>query len=88
MGHAGGQRRRLLPAGAAAHAAGGTPPTAALGPGLLGGFTTLSAYAEEARGLVADGRAGLAAAYVLGTLAACLLAVAAARLRDLPEDLR
>ena len=60
----------------------------ALGPGLLGGFTTLSAYAEEARGLVADGRAGLAAAYVLGPLAACLLAVAAARLRDLPEDLR
>lgn len=59
----------------------------ALGPGLLGGFTTLSAYAEEARGLAADGRAGLAAAYVVGTLAACLLAVTVARLRDQPEDL-
>ncbi len=59
----------------------------ALGPGLLGGFTTLSAYAEEARALAADGRAGLAAAYVVGTLAACLLAVTVARLRDQPEDL-
>ena len=60
----------------------------ALGPGVLGGFTTLSAHAEEARALAADGRTGLAAAYVLGTLGACLLAVAAARLRDQPEDLR
>lgn len=50
----------------------------ALGPGLLGGFTTLSAYAEEARALVADGHTGLAAAYVVGTLGACLLAVALA----------
>lgn len=47
----------------------------ALGPGLLGGFTTLSAYAEEARVLLADGRTGLAATYLLGTLAACLVAV-------------
>lgn len=50
----------------------------ALGPGLLGGFTTLSAYAEEARALVADGHPGLAAAYVVGTLGACLLAVSLA----------
>ncbi|MGV3564851.1 MAG: fluoride efflux transporter FluC [Nocardioides sp.] len=50
----------------------------ALGPGLLGGFTTLSAYAEEARALIADGHAGLAAAYVVGTLGACLLAVSLA----------
>lgn len=49
---------------------------AGLGPGLLGGFTTLSTYAEETRVLVADGRPVLAAAYVVGTLAACLLAVA------------
>ena len=60
----------------------------ALGPGVLGGFTTLSAYAEDARALAANGRTGLAAAYVLGTLGACPLAVAAARLRDQPEDLR
>ncbi len=46
-----------------------------LGPGLLGGYTTLSTYADQGRALLADGRAGLAAAYLLGTLAACLVAV-------------
>ncbi len=50
------------------------PP--ALGTGLLGGFTTLSAYAEESRALVADGRSALAATYVVGTFAACLVTVA------------
>ena len=49
--------------------------TVALGPGLLGGFTTLSAYAEQARALVDEGAVGLAGAYVVGTLGACLLAV-------------
>lgn len=49
---------------------------AALGPGLLGGFTTLSAYAEQARALVAAGAVVLAGAYLLGTLAVCLTAVA------------
>lgn len=49
-----------------------------LGTGVLGGFTTLSTYAEQTRALLAAGNAGLAAAYVLGTLAACLLAVALA----------
>jgi CrcB protein len=48
----------------------------ALGPGLLGGFTTLSTYAEETRVLAEAGRPLLAAAYVVGTLAACLAAVA------------
>lgn len=47
---------------------------AALGPGLLGGFTTFSATSEQARALLADGRTGLAGAYVLGTLAAGLVA--------------
>lgn len=46
----------------------------AVGPGLLGGFTTLSAYAEQGRALLADGHLALAAAYLAGTLAACLLA--------------
>lgn len=46
-----------------------------LGPGVLGGFTTLSAYAEEARALFADGDLVLGAAYVVGTLLACVLAV-------------
>jgi CrcB protein len=49
-----------------------------LGTGVLGGFTTLSTYADQSRALLAAGNTGLAAAYVLGTLAACLLAVALA----------
>jgi CrcB protein len=49
-----------------------------LGPGVLGGFTTLSTYAEQSRSLLADGRALLAASYLLGTLAVCLAAVAVA----------
>ena len=43
----------------------------ALGPGVLGGFTTLSAYAEQGRGLLADGeaeRAGLPAGHAAGLL--------------------
>ncbi len=49
-----------------------------LGAGLCGGYTTLSAYAGDARVLLAAGQTGLAATYVVGTLAACLLAVALA----------
>jgi CrcB protein len=48
---------------------------AALGPGVLGGFTTLSAASEQARQLLDDGRTALAGSYVLGTLAAALVAV-------------
>jgi len=47
----------------------------ALGPGVLGGFTTLSAYAEQGRALLADGESLLAGSYLLGTLLACLVAV-------------
>ena len=50
---------------------------AGLGPGLLGGYTTLSAYSEQTRALLADGRGGTALVYLVGTLAACLVAVAA-----------
>lgn len=53
---------------------------AGLGPGLLGGFTTLSATSEQAREAVAASGAGPAAAYLLGTLAASLAAVTAASL--------
>lgn len=55
-----------------------------LGPGLLGGFTTLSAYAEHDRTLLDSGRPGLAAAYLLGTLVACLLAVQLGQLLSTP----
>jgi CrcB protein len=48
---------------------------AGLGPGLLGGFTTFSATSAQGRALLADGRSGLAATYLLGTLAAALVAV-------------
>ena len=47
-----------------------------LGPGVLGGFTTLSAYSEQTRALLAHGHPGTAVLYLLGTLAACLVAVA------------
>jgi CrcB protein len=50
---------------------------AALGPGLLGGYTTLSAYSEQTRVLLADGQTTTALLYLLGTLAACLIAVTA-----------
>lgn len=48
---------------------------AGLGPGLLGGFTTMSTYAEQARALLDDDRAVLAGGYLGGTLLACLAAV-------------
>ncbi|MBP2475958.1 CrcB protein [Crossiella equi] len=51
-----------------------------LGTGVLGGFTTFSAYAVDAVRLVHDGRALEAALYLVGTLAAALLAVTAGRL--------
>jgi len=61
----------------------------ALGPGMLGGFTTLSAYAEQGRRLLADESALLAAAYLGGTLLACLGAVqlvaATVRRRNEPD---
>lgn len=49
-----------------------------LGTGVLGGYTTLSAYSEESRALAASGHVGTAALYLTATLAACLLAVVAA----------
>ena len=49
-----------------------------LGPGVLGGYTTLSAYSEQARALLAAGETGTALLYLVGTLAACLVAVAVA----------
>ncbi|MGA8258027.1 MAG: CrcB family protein [Nocardioides sp.] len=68
----------LLPPLAAAR--GNRAWAVAIGPGLLGGFTTMSAYAEQARALLDDGRTLLASTYVAGTLLACLAAVVIAGL--------
>lgn len=57
-----------------------------LGPGLLGGYTTLSTYSEQARALLADGRVALASAYLLGTLAAAVAAVLLAHRLSTPEE--
>ena len=47
----------------------------ALGPGVLGGFTTLSAASEQTRALLDSGDVLTAGGYLVGTLVACLLAV-------------
>ena len=46
-----------------------------LGTGFLGGFTTFSTYADQARELASTGHWGLAGAYVGSTLVAALAAV-------------
>jgi fluoride exporter len=58
--------------------------TAAVGPGLLGGFTTLSAYSGQARALFAHGHEGLALGYLLTTLVVCVAAVEIVRLWPRP----
>jgi len=58
----------------------------ALGPGVLGGFTTLSAYSEQSRALLDAGHSGVAALYLVGTLAACLLAVTLASRWSSPAE--
>lgn len=59
-----------------------------LGPGLLGGFTTLSTYAEEGRALLADGDLALASTYLAVTLVACMAAVALAHRWSTPVEQR
>lgn len=59
-----------------------------LGTGVLGGFTTLSAYAEQGRALLAGGETLLAAGYLAGTLAACVAAVLLADLLSSPAEQR
>lgn len=46
-----------------------------LGVGVLGGFTTFSAYAVDAHQLLAAGRGSVALVYLVGTLVTALLAV-------------
>ncbi len=45
-----------------------------LGVGVLGGFTTFSAYAVETRGLLVDGEIPLALLYIFGSLLLAFLA--------------
>ena len=66
----------LLPALAVVRRSPLLPPL--LGPGVLGGFTTLSAVSEQTRALLSDDRVALAATYSLATLLGCLGAVALA----------
>lgn len=47
-----------------------------VGPGVLGGFTTVSAWAGQIRDLADSGQVGLAGTYLAVTLAAGLLAAA------------
>ncbi|WP_244930235.1 CrcB family protein [Nocardioides sp. W7] len=49
---------------------------AGLGSGVLGGYTTLSALAEQSRSLLADGQLATALAYLVGTALVCVAAVA------------
>lgn len=57
------------------------PPSRFLRPflaiGVLGGYTTFSTYTLDARDLIADGHVATAGAYVVGTLVAAVVAVAA-----------
>jgi CrcB protein len=66
----------LLPAVTAIREHPFLPP--AIGTGVLGGFTTMSAYAVQSRDLIADHHTDLAALYLIGTFAVALLAVALA----------
>lgn len=52
------------------------PVTLALGPGVLGGFTTVSAWAGQTRALADGGHPGLAGLYLVATIAVGLLAAA------------
>lgn len=66
----------LLPAAGVVRRRALLPPL--LGTGVMGGYTTLSTASEQTRALLAGGHVGTATAYVVGTLVACLVAVALA----------
>ena len=68
----------LLPAFAVVRRHEVLPPL--LGTGVLGGYTTMSAFAEQVRGLADTGHTQTAAAYLVATLAAGIVAVAIADL--------
>ncbi|MEM7546069.1 MAG: fluoride efflux transporter CrcB [Pseudomonadota bacterium] len=51
------------------------PRAAFLMPGILGGFTTFSAYSLDAVRLIEDGRIGAAATYIGGSVVIAILAL-------------
>jgi CrcB protein len=57
-----------------------------LGPGVLSGFTTLSAFSEQSRELAHTGHTGLAASYVALTVGAALAGALAVRHLTTPEQ--
>jgi CrcB protein len=57
-----------------------------LGPGVLGGFTTLSAFSEQTRMLADGDHLDLAATYVVASVAACLAGVLAVRHLTTPAE--
>lgn len=66
----------LLPASSAVRRHPVLPPF--LGTGVLGGFTTLSAYSDQTRALMVSGHPGTAGLYLVGTFAVALAAVTVA----------
>lgn len=54
--------------------------TLLLGPGFLGGFTTVSSWAVESRAMAAEGAVGSAGLYVVATLVTCACAAVIGRL--------
>lgn len=57
-----------------------------LGSGVLGGFTTLSAFSEQTRVLVHDGHQTLAASYVVASVGAGLVAALVVRQLSTPVE--
>ncbi len=57
-----------------------------LGTGALGGWTTLSTYANQSRALLDNGQTVLTGTYLAATLLACVLAVRVAHLWSSPAD--
>ncbi|MEP6816073.1 MAG: CrcB family protein [Marmoricola sp.] len=57
-----------------------------LGSGVLGGFTTLSAFSEQTRVLLDRGHDGLAASYVVASVGAGLVAVLVLRRVSTPSE--
>jgi CrcB protein len=74
---AGGLAMGLLAGGFAGRAFTDRPLWLLLGVGLLGGFTTFSAYSLDLFNMFERGQAGLALAYAIGSAAGALLLLAA-----------